>query len=147
MVKKIVKVVFDDQTELTVGEHKTIEQIKTDYTYDKDWKVTRHYKRQFQTLERIILGNVEDDTVKDYAKDYLDLVEQGDCDCDCEEKDISDFEDNEIVAELVSRNILGQTNANIITIDLFTRFSKVLNFADAQELDSIITELELKYKL
>lgn len=147
MDKKIIKVVFDDQTELTVGEHKTIEQIKAEYTYDKDWKVNRHYQRQFQTIERDILWNLDDDTVKDYAKDHLDLVEQDDCDCDCKEKDISDFEDNEIMAELSSRKILGQTNTNIITIDLFTRFSKVLNFADTQELDKIITELELKYKL
>lgn len=147
MVKKIVKVVFDDQTELTIGEHKTIEQIKTDQTHDKQWKEERHYQRQFITLERAILRNLDDDTVRRYAKDDLDLVEQGNCDCDCEEKDISDFEDNEIMAELVSRNILGQANPDIITTDLFIRFSKVLTVADVQELEALISELETKHGL
>jgi len=146
MSKKIVKVVFDDATELLVGEIKTIEEIKTSYTYDKDWKVQNHYERQFKKIENSILKTLDNDTVEDYAKDYLDLIEEDDCD-KCKEKDVSDFEDGELMAEVTSRNLFGYTNVNIITLDLFTRFSRVITVADNQYLEAVISELETKYKL
>jgi hypothetical protein len=38
-------------------------------------------------------------------------------------------------------------NVNIISIDLFTRFSRVITKAENQELETIISELEKKYNL
>ena len=110
-----------------------------------DWKANRHYERQFYKIEKDILWSLNDDEVKDYAIDHLDLKEEDDCDCD--EKDILDFEDNEIMAELSRRKLLGYANLNIISLDLFSRFSRVITVANNQELETMILELEKKYNL
>ena len=147
MDKKIVKVIYNDGTDISVKDLKTIEQIKKDYNYDRDWKYVSHYERQFYTIEKDVLWTLEDDLVTDYAKDHLDLKDEDENDCDCDDKDIQDFEDDEIMAELIRRNLLGYVNVNIISIDLFTRFSRVITVADNQELETIISELEKKYNL
>ena len=147
MSKKIVKAIYDDGTEISVKDLKTLEQIKKDYVYDKEHKYICHYERQFQGFERDILKELNDETVKEYAKDHLDLKDEDENDCDCKDKDISDFEDEELMAELLGRNLLGYANADIISIDLFTRFSRVITKANNQELETIISELETKYKL
>ena len=147
MDKKIVKAIYNDGTEIYAKDLKTLEQIKKDYIYDKEWKYVRHYERQFYAIEKDVLWTLEDDTVTDYAKDHLNLKDEDDNDCDCDEKDVSDFEDVELMAELSRRNLLGYANVNIISIDLFTRFSRVITVADNQELETIISELEKKYNL
>ena len=68
-------------------------------------------------------------------------------DCNCREKELFDFESNELMSEVLRRGLLGYSNVNIITIDLFTRFSKVITVAELQELETIILNLETKYKL
>jgi len=147
MDKKIVKVIYNDGTDISVKDLKTLEQIKKEYDYDRDWKYIRHYERQFYAIEKDVLWTLENDLVTDYAKDNLDLKDEDENDCDCEEKDVSDFEDDELMAELSRRNLLGYANVNIISIDLFTRFSRVITVADSQELETIISELEKKYRL
>ena len=147
MDKKIVKVIYNDGTDISVKDLKTIEQIKKDYNYDRDWKYVRHYERQFYTIEKDVLWTLEDDTVTDYAKDHLDLKDEDDNDCDCDDKDVQDFEDNELITELSRRKLLGYDSLNIISIDLSTRFSRVITVANNQELETIILELEKKYNL
>jgi hypothetical protein len=147
MGKKIIKVIYSDETEDSVKDLKNIEDIKKDFDYDKDWKTHRHYERQFQEIERSVLWNLDDDTVREYAKDYLDLKDEDENDCDCEETDISDFEDAELMAEMSSRNLLGFTNVSIVSIDLFTRFSRIITFGNNAELETIISDLEKKYNL
>jgi hypothetical protein len=147
MEKKIVKVIYTDGEQDEVKDWKTIEEIKTVFYYDADWKANRHFERQFYKIEKDILWNLYDDNVKDYAKDHLDLKDEDDNDCDCDEKDVSDFEDDEIMSELQRRKLFGYTNVNIITVDLFTRFSRIITVADNQELETIILDLEKKYNL
>ena len=147
MAKKIIKVIYDDQTEDCVKDLKSLEDIKKDFNYDKDWKTYRHYEEQFRDLEKSILWKIEDDTVREYAKDHLDLKDEDDNDCDCDETDLSDFDDSELIAELSSRKLLGFTNVSIVSIDLFTRFSRIITFGNNAELESIITDLEKKYNL
>lgn len=147
MSKKIIKVIYNDQTEDCVKDLKSLEDIKKDFEYDKDWKTYRHYERQFQELERAVLWELDDDTVREYAKDHLDLKDEDENDCDCDKTDISDFDDTELMAELSSRNLFGYKNVNIINIDLLTRFSKILTFGNNAELESVITDLEKKYNL
>ena len=93
------------------------------------------------------MWNLYDDNVKDYAKDHLDLKDEDDNDCDCDDKDVSDFEDDEIMSELQRRKLFGYTNVNIITVDLFTRFSRIITVADNKDLETIILDLEKKYSL
>ncbi len=147
MGKKIIKAIYNDGTDISVKDLKTLEQIKKDYVYDKEWKYVRHYERQFYAIEKGVLWTLENDLVTDYAKDHLDLKDKDENDCDCQDKDVSDFEDDELIAELSRRNLLGYANVNIISIDLFTRFSRVITVADNQELETIISELEKKYNV
>jgi glucan phosphorylase len=149
MDKRIIKVIYDNGEEKVVGDYKSKEQIKQDKPIGEkeDWRVNRTYNRQFKDFEREILWELDDDMVKDYAKDHLDLKDENENDCDCQDKDVSDFEDEELMAELSRRNLLGYANVNIISIDLFTRFSRVITKADNQELETIISELEKKYNL
>lgn len=147
MSKNIVKIVYDDETEVSVKDFKTLEQIKKDYVYDEEWRYVRHYERQFTEIVNSILEGLDDDLVKKYAKDNLDLKDENENDCDCEDKGVSDFEDNELMAELSSRNLFGYTNINIISIDQFTRLSRLITVADNRELEMIISDLEKKYNL
>lgn len=147
MAKKIIKVIYSDETEDSVKDLKTIEEIQKEFNYDKDWKTYNHYERQFQDIEKSILWNIDDDVVSEYAKDYLDLKDEDENDCDCDETDISDFEDSELIAELSSRNLFGFTNVSIVSIDLFTRFSRVITIGNNAELETIISDLEKKYNL
>jgi len=151
MDKKIVKVVYDNG-EIKLIEKKNLksrEQIKDALIIGEkqDWRVERAYDRQFKELERDVLWGLDEDLVKEYAKDHLDLKDEDENDCDCEDKDISNFEDDELMAELSGRNLLGYANVNIISIDLFTRFSRVITVADNQELETIISQLEKKHNL
>lgn len=147
MGKNIVKVVYDDETEVSVKDFKTLRQIKKDYVYDKEWRYIRRYEKQFTEIVNSILVGLDDNLVKEYAKDNLYLKDEDENDCDCEDKGVSDFEDNELMAELSSRNLFGYTNVNIISIDHFTRLSRLITVADNRELEIIISDLEKKYNL
>jgi hypothetical protein len=151
MDKKIVKVVYDNGEEncINIEKFKSKKQIQDNLPIGEKhhWRVSRVYDRQFKDLERDILWGLDDKAVKEYAKDLLDLKDEDENDCGCKDKDVSDFEDDELIAELSRRNLLGYANVNIISIDLFTRFSRVITKADNQELETIISELEKKYNL
>lgn len=145
MKKKIVQVVFNDGEEESVESWRTPEELKKDFSYATKQEANRHYNRQFKEFEGVILQNIDNDVIKRYAKDYLDFVE--DEECDCEETDIMDFEDNELMNEVSRRKLLGFADVNIVTIDLFERFSRVLGVANVQELEATVSELERKHNL
>jgi hypothetical protein len=147
MDKKIVKVIYTDGEQIEVKDWKTPEQLKSEFSYGMDWKANRHYDRQFKDIERDVLWGLDDSIVKDYAKDHLDLKDEDENECDCDDKDVSDYEDNELMAELSRRNLFGYANVNIMSIDIFTRFSRVITVADNQELETIIWDLEKKYNI
>lgn len=149
MDKNIVKVIYDNGEEILVGKYKSKKQILKDLPIGEkqDWRVNRNYEKQFKEIERKVLWALDDDMVKDYAKDHLYLKDEDENDCDCEETDISDFEDDEILSELAKRNYLGYANMNIITINLFERLSRIIGVADNLELENIISELEKKHNL
>jgi len=147
MDNKIVKVIYTDGEEKELKDWKTPQELKSEFGYSIDWEANRHYKRQFLKFEEDVLLSLDDDSVRSYAKYNLDLKDEGENDCDCKDKDVSDFEDEELTAELIRRNMLGYVNVNIISIDLFTRFSRIITVADNQELEAIISELEKKYNI
>jgi hypothetical protein len=144
MKPRITKVIFDNEEVLELGEVAPI--TPEDY---KDWKKRINWERQFEEFEKQILENLDEDTIKDYAKDWLDLKDEDDCDCDdndCDCDDISEVSDLELIKEVYSR-ITKQRTADIITADLFFRFTKVLQFADKFEIDKILSEQEQKFKI
>jgi hypothetical protein len=144
MDKKIVKVVYDNgEIKLVEKEKiKSKEQIKDALPIGEkqDWRVNRVYDRQFKELEKAVLWGLDKDVVKEYAKDHLDLKDK-------DEKDISDFEDDELFSELAKRNHLGYGNMNIINTNIFERLSRIIGVADNLELEKIISELEKKHNL
>lgn len=145
MDRKIVKIIFTDGEEESVESWRTPEELKKDFNYTAKQQAIRHYERQFKELERAILQNIDENIVSEYAKDYLDLVDDGECDCN--ETHIMDFEDNQLMNEVSRRKLLGFADVNIVTIDLFERFSRVLGVANVQELEVIISDLERKHNL
>jgi len=152
MHKRITKVVYDNGEEncIEANNIKSKEEILQSLPIGEkqDWRVDRVYDKQFKKLERDVLWALDDEMVKDYAKKHLDLKEEDENDCNCDdEKDISDFEDNELLAEIAIRNNLGYANVNIVTIDLFDRFTRLVGVADNLELENIIIELEKKHNL
>ena len=152
MHKRITKVVYDNGEEncIEANNIKSKEEILQYLPIGKkqDWRVDRVYDKQFKKLERDVLWALDDEMVKDYAKTHLDLKEEDENDCNCDdEKDISDFEDDELLAEIAIRNNLGYANVNIVTIDLFDRFTRLVGVADNLELENIIIELEKKHNL
>lgn len=144
MTPKIVKVILDNEDVL---ELKNINPITPeDY---KDWKKRYDWEKQFEEFEKQILENLDEDTVKDYAKDWLNLIDEDDCDCDdnnCDCDDISEVSDLELIKEVYSR-ITKQRTADIITADLFFRFIKILQFADKFEIDKLLSQQEQKLKI
>ena len=128
----------------SIDKYKSRLEIKKDLPIGQrqDFRVQQCYDRQFKSLDRYVLWGLDDEIVKDYAKDHLDLKDEDENDCDC--KDISDFEDNELMAEISSRNFFGYANSNIISVDLFTRISRIINFASNQDLEVKVILIKCK---
>lgn len=150
MDKKIVKVIYNDNSEDSVGDILTSEQIKEKYDYKSDYKsdylLSKHYTRQFNRFEIRILSSLNNSVIKEYAIDEFDLVEDDEKDCKC--KDICDYEDFELIAELSRRNNIGYGKTDIISVGLLERFTLVLGKADNNtEIENVISNLETKYNL
>ena len=140
--KRIVKVIYTDDTFDEVVNPKPFEIREG----EKHWEAFRRYERQFRDLEESVLSSIDNDIVEDYAKDYFDLIDPDDCECDCDEEDISDYTDNQLIDE-ISRRYFGNKGFDIITNSLFHSFTKVLVVADKSELDEIIKNQEVKHNL
>lgn len=138
---RIVKVIFDDGTE---KEPKDILPLVISEDKSEQWKQNRIYERQFRDFENKILRSLDQGTVETYATDYFDLVSEDDI--DDEEKDISDFSDEEIMEEVRDRKLLGGDNS-IISEQFITRFSKIIEKENQILLDSLLTEFENKLNI
>ena len=140
--KRIVKVIYTDDTFDEVVNPKPYKVVEG----EESWKAFRRYEAQFRDIEKSVLSCIDNDIVEDYAKDYLDLIDPDDCECDCEEKDVSDFEDSDLLNE-ISRRYFGKNGLDIIANSIFDRFIKVLAVADKSELDEMIKKQEVKHNL
>lgn len=137
---KIVKVIFDDGTEITPN--REIKPIRQAEEGESKWKVLREYERQFLSFEDKILESLDQDNLEDYATSNFELTKED----DIEEKDISDFGDEEIMEEVRDRKLLGGDNS-IISEQFITRFSKIIEKENQILLDSLLTEFENKLNL
>jgi hypothetical protein len=142
MDKRIVKVIYTDDTFEEVVNPQPYKVVEG----EERWKAFRRYEAQFRNLEKSVLRSLDNDIVEDYAKDYLDLIDPDDCECDCEDADISDLNDSELIDE-ISRRYFGGKGLDIVTNLLFERFIKVLAVADKSELDEIIKNQEIKNQI
>ena len=137
---KIVKVIFDDGTEITPN--REIKPIREAEEGESKWKVLREYERQFLSFEDKILESLDQDNLEDYATSNFELTKED----DIEEKDISDFRDEEIMEEVRDRKLLGGDNS-IISEQFIARFSKIIEKENQMLLDSLLTEFENKLNL
>jgi hypothetical protein len=140
--KRIVKVIYTDDTFEEVANPKP---FKTEEGEER-WKAFRRYEAQFRDIEKSVLHSIDSDIVEDYAKDHFDLIDPDDCECDCYDADISDFEDSDLFNE-ISRRFFGKNGLDIIANSIFDRFIKVLSVADKSELDEILKNQEIKNKI
>lgn len=142
MRKRIKKVIFTDDTFSEIENIKPYKEIEG----EERFKAFRRYDAQFKDLEDEILKFIDDDVIENYAKDNLDLIDEDDCECDCYDADISDFEDSDLLNE-ISRRYFGKNGLDIIANSIFDRFVKVLSVADKSELDEILKNQEIKNKI
>ena len=100
MSKNIVKVIFDDKSELSVDKFISLDDMKLKYKDEPEWIVKRNYEKQFRNVERDLLHEMNESIIEDFAKDKLEFIHEDDCDCQ-DEKDICDFNDSEILSEAI----------------------------------------------
>ena len=137
---KIVKVIFDDGSEMVPK--REIQPKRELEVGENKWRAFREYERQFLSFEDKILEHLDQDNLEDYATSNFDLTKED----DNEEKDISDFKDEEIMEEVRDRKLLGGFNS-IISEQFITRFSKIIEKENQMLLDSLLTEFENKLNL
>jgi len=137
---KIAKVIFDDGSEMVPK--REIQPKRELEVGENKWRALREYERQFLSFEDKILEHLDQDNLEDYATSNFDLTKED----DIEEKDISDFKDEEIMEEVRDRKLLGVYNS-IISEQFITRFSKIIEKENQILLDSILTEFENKLNL
>lgn len=138
-MNKIVKIIFDDGE---VIKAENISPIVISEDKKEQWKNNRMYERQFGKFERIILENLDQSVVEDYAEDNFDLVNED----NVENKTIDDFDDEEIMEEVRARKLLGNNN-NIISEQFISRFSKIIEKENQILLDNLLTDLESKLNI
>jgi len=140
-MKKIVKIIYNDGTE-----DKIVNILKLDIEgIDESieiYKRKRAYERQFKEFEKIILENINQDVIENYAEWNFDLINED----EIEKTNIDDFSDKDILEELAARKILGG-KTNIINQDFLFRFSKIIDKENNILLEDILNDFEKKLKL
>jgi len=136
---KIVKVIYDDGS---IKEMKNIVPLVVSEDRKDFWINKRNYDRQFLSFEDDILSDLDQDNLENYAETNFDLISED----DLEDKDISDFSDEEILEEVRYRKLFGSNNS-IISEQFMSRFSKIMEKESQVLLDNLLTEFESKLNI
>jgi len=139
---KIIKVILDNGEEKEVKNIKALSHFEQENPDRNKWYYQRCYERQFLSFEDEIMYLLDDDNLKDYAESNFYLVDED----DVEEKELSDFSDAEILEEVRSRKIFGNST-NIITEDFLLRFSKIIEKENALLLENLLVDFESKLNI
>lgn len=132
-MKKIVKVIFEDGESLSYQE-KSLE----DFNNNKWSHANQHRFFEEKILDNHILLDLED-----YAKESFNLISED------EQKDLSDYDNDEIEFEMERRN-LGRSvfkNENINNESFIDRFVNIVDRGNDFEIDNILEMLEKNYKI
>ncbi|GAQ50218.1 hypothetical protein [Flavobacterium psychrophilum] len=138
---KIVKILLDNGTSREVEDIKPLFHFEEKSPENSKHLHQRAYERQFYDFENDIIGFLTESNLEDYAKDHLGLIDED----DVEEKDISDFSDTEILAEIKDRKL--NKGGNIITSNFIERFENIVKSENSILLDNLLSELENKLNL
>jgi hypothetical protein len=143
----ITKFTLHTGEEIELGPIKPKEDFKETYISrgeERTYINTHEYQKQFKIFENKILKELHQGIVEDYAKFNFDLVYEDECECNEDEKNISDFDESEISQEFYSNIGL---KLSIINKNQLDRFYKVLSLANAEEIEIFLTEQELKNRI
>ncbi|WGK93828.1 MULTISPECIES: hypothetical protein [Flavobacterium] len=136
-MKKIKKVIFDDNTELEVDDLKPRSEFESD----------AKYMRQFEDIEETLLDYISDFRIEHYAEWFLNMVNEDDCECDCDHSDtIDDINDDIVVREAIVR-ITGAKSLDIISESLIKRFIKIVFIGNKEKIEKYISQKEKELKL
>lgn len=142
MKQQIIKVVYLDGT---VNEKKNIEPLKALEDRSKQWENVKKYHYQFEKFENEILSDLNQDTVEKYAVNEFGLISEDEV--NQSEKQICDFDDHEIMEEVIGRKLFGNYDNSIISEKFIERFCKIMERENHINLDSLLTNLEKKLKI
>lgn len=137
---QIVKVIFDDGTELVPDYELTKKPLST-YTVDPDHRIKYiRWKLQYRPFEKTILENLDEAVIKQYAKEQLDLIDEDDA-------DIKKFNNAQILIEAVRRELISDFEPSLIpqTIleeDHYERMMVLLKTKSPIEIENILKQIE-----
>ena len=140
---RIVKIIYANGDEKELGEIIPLEILENDNINER-YQKRRSYEGQFKDFEENILNDLDRDTIEAYAERNLYLVKEDDVD----DKDISDFDDDELLKEAKYRKLsLSLLGSSIITEKFMVRFEKIIEAENALILEKTLTEFESKLNL
>ncbi|SDZ91186.1 hypothetical protein SAMN05443667_101262 [Flavobacterium gillisiae] len=140
MKKQITAVTFADGTSHEMNNYEPIKEIENETR--RNYLDRRNvHDANIRLFENTILKNISSSCFKSHAEFYYELVEAPD---EPEEKDITEFEDKEVLDELKRRKLFGDIQYNIITNDFLTRFSKIVVIENQLLIDNLLSEIETK---
>lgn len=136
MVKRIKKIVFEDDSELKI-DVKGTDQFEGS-KFEKDYQ----FEDQFNYFDREILNHLHREIVQDFASKNFCF------DCDCS---ISDYSDSDIEDEAENRGIYQKIEGiefqSIVTDDLLNRFIQFINKSGTANAENVMQYLEKQFKL
>jgi len=138
---KIVKIIYSDESFFELPPIKPLEVYISGDPKGNN-KKRRDYDRQFLKMDDEIIPNLCADNLEEYACNEFDLTKED----DIEEKQIEDFQDDEIMEEIRNRKLLGNYNS-IISEQFLTRFSKIMEKESQILLENLLTEFEIKLNI
>lgn len=141
MQNRIVKIVLENGKSIDYKERNIEHFRKTGQS--ESW-VKNQFFNQHQNWEKNALTYFNID-IEEYAKAEYDLIDED------ERKEISDYDDNDVLSEAEYRGILPVSaelqNENILNEDFVTRFVTIVNRGDTAEIENTLSFLEYKFKI
>ena len=133
-MEKIKKVILVD----TEGKERVLEI--ENYKTREELEYRHQYESQFIEISKDVLGHISQHLIQDYAEWYLDMIESDDCDCD--EKQIDEFDDDELVTEYYSR--FNNSNISLTQKHLSELCQQIIssnNYRYEEKLKNLIEEI------
>lgn len=85
-----------------------------------------YHSEETKNFNKLILKHLDDDDIRDYAEDVLDLVEEEEC--ECEDADLNDFQTEDIIWELEQRGLIVFRTQSIIDSMRIEKMRDALNY-------------------
>lgn len=141
MQKRIIKIIFTD------GEILELTPIPKALVFDgtesqqEKFKERINQQKYFDRFDKKIIRYLDEEIIKNYAKDTFDLIDEDDCDCPKNKSDLSDFSMEEIIDDIMYNNNINNT---ILSTSFIYRFINIMKQSNPIIIDGILSDLETK---